>query len=159
LRDELRAKQVPAKTIIAMFDQDHVVLHAFGGPDRWWNFTPLLRPAHREKSRRDKSIIAKTDRLEEAQRAFNRRMSPTKTRRRIEVPLRTEGFKGDEPLPAGYLNEALAGGPPVSDRELEAHRKAFVQQLLKPTRRRQRRRGPWPKGRKLQSRSSFERRP
>jgi hypothetical protein len=63
LRDELRKKQVPAKTIIAMFDQDHVVFHVWGGADRWWNFTPMLRPEHREKSRRDKSTISKVDRL------------------------------------------------------------------------------------------------
>jgi len=55
VRDELREKKVPAKTIISMFDQDHVIFHAWGGPDRWWNFTPMLRAPHREKSRRDTS--------------------------------------------------------------------------------------------------------
>jgi hypothetical protein len=79
LRDELREKRAPAKTIISMFDQDHVVFHAWGGPDRWWNFTPLLRPAHREKSRRDKSTIAKTARVSAQHEDFRRRvLAPVK---------------------------------------------------------------------------------
>ena len=83
LRDELRAKQVPAKTVISMFDQDHVVLHAFDGPDRWWNFTPMLRAAHREKSRRDTSIVAKSDRLKAEHEDFRRRvLAPVKRPRR-----------------------------------------------------------------------------
>lgn len=68
VRDDLRERKVPAKTVIALFDQDHVVLHAFDGPDRWWNFTPMLRALHREKSRRDTSIVAKSGRLVEGQR-------------------------------------------------------------------------------------------
>jgi hypothetical protein len=67
VRDELRERRAPAKEVIALFDQDHVVFHAIGGADRWFNFTPMLRPLHREKSKRDISTIAKVRRLSREQ--------------------------------------------------------------------------------------------
>jgi hypothetical protein len=73
-RDDLRARQVPAKTVIALFEPDHNVLHALGGKDRWWNLTPLLKAPHREKSRRDTSIVAKVRRLKPEQKEFLRRV-------------------------------------------------------------------------------------
>lgn len=73
VRDDLRARKVPAKVVIGMFDQDHVIFHAIGGPDKWWNFTPMLRGPHREKSRRDKSTISKMDRVSAAHDDFRRR--------------------------------------------------------------------------------------
>jgi hypothetical protein len=100
VRDELRERRAPAKEIIALFDQDHVVLHAFDGPDRWWNFTPLLRPAHREKSKRDTAIVAKSKRIEKAQAHFNMRMSgiePPPARRKRAIPTRPFP-KGHRPL-------------------------------------------------------------
>src|SRR5579883_1228428 len=59
LRDELRAAKVPAKSVISMFHQDHNILFALDGADKWWNLTPLLKDPHRQKSRRDTSIVAK----------------------------------------------------------------------------------------------------
>ncbi len=53
-----------AKAIRALFEMDHVVLHAHGGPDTWENLDPKLKAPHREKSRRDTSIVAKTKRLQ-----------------------------------------------------------------------------------------------
>jgi hypothetical protein len=73
-RDELRERRATAKEVIALFDQDHVVFHAIGGPDRWWNFTPMLRAPHKEKSRRDTSAIAKVRRLEAQHEDFRRRV-------------------------------------------------------------------------------------
>lgn len=81
LRDDLREKQVPAKTIISMFDQDHVVFHAIGGDDRWWNFTPMLRAEHREKSRRDTAAIAKGRQIHRAQEEHHEAM-----RRKLLAP-------------------------------------------------------------------------
>lgn len=63
-RDDLRARKVPAKSIISLFEADHIVLHALGGSDFWWNLHPTLRMQHREKSRRDTSICAKVKRLQ-----------------------------------------------------------------------------------------------
>lgn len=62
-RDDLRARRVPAKAVAILFDVDHVVLYALGGSDAWWNLDPKIRAVHREKSRRDTSIVAKTKRL------------------------------------------------------------------------------------------------
>lgn len=73
-RDDLRARKVPAKVVIALFDQDHVILHALGGADKWWNLTPMLRPPHRLKSRQDTSIVAKVDRLSQDAVEFRRRV-------------------------------------------------------------------------------------
>lgn len=67
-RDELRARKVPAKTVMALFTDDHGHLHALGGSDRWFNLTPMLREPHKEKSRRDTSIVAKVDRIDETRR-------------------------------------------------------------------------------------------
>ena len=73
-RDELRAAKVPAKSVIALFSMDHNHLHALGGPDTWPNLTPMLRAVHKEKSRRDTSIIAKVRRLSPDHEDFRRRM-------------------------------------------------------------------------------------
>lgn len=92
VRDELREKKVPAKTIISMFDQDHVIFHAWGGPDRWWNFTPMLRAPHREKSRRDTSTIAKSNRVKAEHEDFRRRvLAPEKKPR--GNPLTRDGHR------------------------------------------------------------------
>src|SRR5580704_10187751 len=73
-RDELRAAKAPAKTVIGLFDQDHAILHAFDGADRWFNLTPMLRAPHREKSRRDTSIVAKSVRIRADHEEFRRRV-------------------------------------------------------------------------------------
>jgi hypothetical protein len=83
-RDRLRAVQVPARQIIRLFTPDHNILHALGGPDRWWNLTMTLRgPALKAKDGRDTSIVAKSDRLAEQHEDFRRRvLAPEKRRRR-----------------------------------------------------------------------------
>lgn len=105
-RDLLRAAKVPAKDVIEMFDFDHVILHALGGSDEWHNLTPMLRPEHREKSRRDTAIVAKVKRVARAR----------------------------QELTAVFL--------------------AKIGQGERPPKRASR----WPKGRKLQSRNSFQER-
>ncbi|HLH92111.1 MAG TPA: hypothetical protein VKX28_27065 [Xanthobacteraceae bacterium] len=74
LRDELRAAKVPAKSVISMFHQDHNILFALDGADKWWNLTPLLKDPHRQKSRRDTSIVAKVRRLTPEQEEFQRKV-------------------------------------------------------------------------------------
>lgn len=63
MRDDLRHRKVPASDIIAMYEFDHIILHAHGGADKWWNLTAMAKVIHREKSRKDTSIVAKTKRL------------------------------------------------------------------------------------------------
>ena len=74
LRDELREQKAPARTVIALFSPDHNILFALGGPDKWWNLTPMLREPHKEKSRRDTSIVAKVKRVAPEHEDFRRRM-------------------------------------------------------------------------------------
>ena len=64
-RDVYRAGKLPADAIIRLFQFDHIVLHAppFNGSDEWHNLDPKLTLVHREKSRRDTAIVAKTKRL------------------------------------------------------------------------------------------------
>ena len=56
------ARTMTAREIIARFDFDHAVYHAFGGPSEAWNLTPRLRAEHREKTKRDLANIAKVKR-------------------------------------------------------------------------------------------------
>jgi hypothetical protein len=88
-RDVLRDLKVPAKQVIALFQFDHAILHARGGSDRWHNLTPLLKAPHREKSRRDTSIVAKVKRLRRKEREHEER---------LEMRLPLTGIRGDEPL-------------------------------------------------------------
>lgn len=69
-RDELRARRVPAKQVIRLFSPDHIVLHAWEGPDRWWNIDPKLREVHKVKSAKDTSRAAKAVRLDDKWKAF-----------------------------------------------------------------------------------------
>ena len=62
-RDRLRASRAKADTVIALFEFDHVVLHALDGSDEWFNLTPTQVREHRSKSRRDTSAVAKVDRI------------------------------------------------------------------------------------------------
>ena len=70
VRDDLREQKVSAKKVIGLFDTDHNILHALDGADRWWNLTPMLRPEHREKARKDTSIVAKVRRIDKKWNEF-----------------------------------------------------------------------------------------
>jgi len=63
-RDDLRSRKVPASEVLSLFHFDHIVLHAFGGEDSWWNLDPKLVAPHKEKSKIDTSIVAKAKRLD-----------------------------------------------------------------------------------------------
>lgn len=67
-RDVLRAARAPAEVVLARFQFHHVVYHAppFNGSDKWWNLHPMPNKAHRERSGRDTSAIAKVKRLRDA---------------------------------------------------------------------------------------------
>jgi hypothetical protein len=73
-RDALRREKVPAAAIISMFEQDHIHLKAWGGPDVWWNLNPRLKADHKTKSRLDTKRAAKVKRLERDQIEFRGRM-------------------------------------------------------------------------------------
>lgn len=82
-RDDLRARNVPAGDVIALFEMDHVVLHALGGSDEWYNLDPKLNAPHREKSRRDTAIVAKIKRITQRQGDGIWASAPVKRTRKI----------------------------------------------------------------------------
>lgn len=65
--------------MLALFQWDHNVFHAWDGSDLWHNLTPLLIAVHREKSKSDTSKVAKTKRISAKWEEFTRNM--TKPRR------------------------------------------------------------------------------
>ena len=63
-RDDLRKRKVPAITIIRLFTPDHIILHAWNGPDAWWNLDMRRRGVElKAKDAADTSRAAKAIRL------------------------------------------------------------------------------------------------
>lgn len=99
-RDSLRKSKVDAAKIISLFHFDHIHLHSQGGSDEWWNLDPKLAEVHKEKSRRDTSIAAKSKRIDAKWQEFMRAMAegrkpsrrPSKWPKR-KFPKRQSGFR------------------------------------------------------------------
>src|SRR5687767_7334694 len=68
------AKLISAAQLISLYQFDHGILHAIDPNNEYWNLTPRLIAPHREKSRRDTSIVAKVRRLTAEQETFRRRV-------------------------------------------------------------------------------------
>jgi hypothetical protein len=63
-----------AKEILAVVQWDHAFLHAMGGDTRPQNITPLRVAEHKEKSKKDNGVAAKSKRLIAKQEAFRQRL-------------------------------------------------------------------------------------
>jgi hypothetical protein len=83
----LRHAKGPASTVLKLFQFDHIVLHAppFNGSDKWWNLDPMQVKPHREKSRRDTSIVAKVDRIIEKRRKHEEAMKRIVSQRSLPI--------------------------------------------------------------------------
>jgi hypothetical protein len=59
------AKQMTEDQFLSLFHWDHNILHSseHEDRDRFWNLTPMLIAAHREKTKTDAKIIAKGKRI------------------------------------------------------------------------------------------------
>lgn len=59
------AKLMTEDQIISLYQLDHNILHETGNPDRdkFWNLTPMLIQTHRQKTKADAKIIAKSRRI------------------------------------------------------------------------------------------------
>ena len=57
------AKLMSAEQVISLFQRDHGILHATDPINEHWNITWRLRAEHREKSKRDTAIVAKSKRI------------------------------------------------------------------------------------------------
>lgn len=88
-----------AREITRSVEADHNILHALGGDTRPQNLNLLPRLAHREKSRRDAGIAAKSKRVADKQAAFWRRIAAKQAGEHLAAPRLTR--KGNRPLPCG----------------------------------------------------------
>lgn len=69
------AQNMSEEMVISLFNFDHVILHAHGGSDEFWNLTPLLIMAHREKTARiDTPRFAKGEQIRQEHLDFQRRL-------------------------------------------------------------------------------------
>lgn len=59
------AKNMTEDQFLSLFHFDHNILHETGHDDRdqFWNLTPMLIQAHREKTKTDAKVIAKSKRI------------------------------------------------------------------------------------------------
>lgn len=59
------AKRMTEDQMISLYHLDHNILHSTEDPNRdlFWNLTPMLIGAHREKTKKDAKIIAKSRRV------------------------------------------------------------------------------------------------
>ena len=72
---ELRARRAPARAVIRLFTNDHIILHALGGSDKWHNLHARLRgPVVLKKNATDTTVVAKVRRVASAHRDFVRRV-------------------------------------------------------------------------------------
>ena len=65
-------KQMTEEQFLSLFQYDHNALHVHDGTDEYWNLTPMLIVAHREKTKRDAGVIAKVRKLTRAQEETRR---------------------------------------------------------------------------------------
>ena len=73
------AKLMSAEQVISLFHRDHGILHATNPINEHWNITwTLIRP-HREKSKRDTAIVAKSKRIRRKQDDHWKNMSFTQS--------------------------------------------------------------------------------
>lgn len=63
-----------AEEICKAVEWDHAFLHALGGDTRPQNITPLRKADHKEKSRKDNGIAAKSKRLTKKEEEFRARL-------------------------------------------------------------------------------------
>lgn len=67
------AKLMTARQVCSLYAFDHNILHAIEANNAFWNLTPRLIVAHRQKSKRDTGIVAKAKALTKDQEDFRRK--------------------------------------------------------------------------------------
>ena len=102
--DYSHAKGMTADQIISLYAWDHGILHAIEPIDSFWNLTPRLIAEHREKSKLDTAIVAKSKRIVRKEAAHRDRLSETResdmdtgTWRLRKVPWAMEAVKWEAP--------------------------------------------------------------
>lgn len=72
--DYAHAKGMTEDQIISLYHWDHGILYAIEPNDSFWNLVPTLISEHREKSKRDTAIVAKSKRIVRKRAAHHARM-------------------------------------------------------------------------------------
>jgi|SRR5262245_22421541 len=88
------AKLMSEDQIISLYHWDHNALHAFEGGDEFWNLTPMLIAAHRQKTKLDAAKIAKSKRIRAKAAAA---LCP-----KCEQPRWGITWCANQPCPSGY---------------------------------------------------------
>src|SRR5258705_12313591 len=73
-RDRMRRGQLRAEYSLSLFEFHHIVFHAHGGSDDWWNLHPMEKDEHRARSkglRSDTSVVAKVKRVRQPSQAVS----------------------------------------------------------------------------------------
>ncbi len=97
VRDDLRARRVHHSVVNRMFTDDHIILHTWGGSDKWWNLDPRIRDASlKNKDAADTSRAAKAVRIQRVNEDFARQV--------LGKPPRTEPKRtiASRPFPQGH---------------------------------------------------------
>lgn len=69
------ARRMTADEVVSLFNFDHGIYEAIGGPTAHWNLTPRFIAEHRRKTAKiDRPAIAKSDRLSAAEQAFRAKL-------------------------------------------------------------------------------------
>lgn len=91
----LDAKKMTEGEFLSLFQWDHNILHETSDPniDEYWNLTPMLISEHREKTKQDAKLIAKSRRIRA--RVFNKDAAGAGNHvaRLTEAPLRIDPEK------------------------------------------------------------------
>ena len=100
VRAELRALEAPARTVIRLFTNDHIRLHAWGGSDKWWNLHPMMRgPELKKKDAADTSRAAKANRIWRANEEAQRRLLARQQGERYEPKRKHRPMRGSKAHP------------------------------------------------------------
>lgn len=91
VRNELRKRKAPADEILSMFEWHHVIKHEDGGPDLWWNLSPLRPEPHKKETKRQAREKAQSDRYRRLEETGTKR---TPAQQRKHQKIKTSGFCG-----------------------------------------------------------------
>lgn len=86
------AKLLEEDQLLSLFQWDHNEFYTLGSEsrDKFWNLTPMLIRAHREKTRTDAKIIAKGRRIREKHRSPKKHATTTLVQ--LEKQLKTASY-------------------------------------------------------------------
>lgn len=86
------AKLMTEDQFLSLFHWDHNILHETGHPDadKFWNLAPMLIRTHREKTKTDAKVIAKSRRIREKHRPPKEHATTTLVQ--LEKQLKTASY-------------------------------------------------------------------